>query len=370
MPSGVSNTTSALSPAASGKSFSSRSSADCDCVSGMRKLSLYLPSSDPARTRIAIAATIQMLMNYQRWRTARLPRCSRKFGTVAPPVGAHADTVPRCFGAPSGTLDAQVERWMRNRGCGPCDHEPVRAEFVDLPGSGRVFRSSRRVHLGDVDATGTVRLEALAPFPQDVATDDADDAQLSEARGVWVLRSSDLEIVATPVYHEAVELATFCSGTGPRWAERRTRIVGDRGALVDAAALWVFIDRITGRPLALDDDFHDRYAASADGRRVRGRLVHDAPPDDVQWRPWPLRTSDFDVLDHVNNARSLEAVEDELVRCFPGRIPVRARIEYRGTLERGDDVALVSTVSPDDDGEVLAVWLVVDGDVRVSATAT
>ena len=149
----------------------------------------------------------------------------------------------------------------------PCDHEPVRAEYVDLPGSGRVFRSSRRVHLGDVDAAGTVRLEALARFLQDVATDDADDAQLSEARGVWVLRSSDLEIVSTPVYHEAVELATFCSGTGPRWAERRTRLQGDRGAFVDAAGLWVFIDRANGRPLALDDDFHDRYAESAGGRR-------------------------------------------------------------------------------------------------------
>jgi len=259
---------------------------------------------------------------------------------------------------------------MRNLVTGSCDHEPVRAEYVDLPASGRVFRSSRRVHLGDVDATGTVRLEALARFLQDVATDDADDAQLSEARGVWVLRSSDLEIATTPVYHEAVELATFCSGTGPRWAERRTRLVGDRGARVDAAGLWVFVDRVTGRPLALDDDFHDRYGASADGRRVRGRLLHDGPPDDARWRSWPLRTSDFDVLDHVNNARSLEAVEDELVRRLPGRRLVRARIEYRGTLERGDAVMLASSIQADGDDDALAVWLAVGGEVRVSATVT
>jgi acyl-ACP thioesterase len=252
----------------------------------------------------------------------------------------------------------------------PCEHEPVPAEYVDLPRSGRVFRASRRVHLGDVDATGTVRLEALARFLQDVATDDADDAQLSDARGVWVLRSSDLEIVTTPVYHEVVELATFCSGTGPRWAERRTRIVGDRGAFVDAAALWVFVDREHGRPIALDDDFHDRYGESAAGRRVRGRLVHEAPPDGASWRSWPLRTSDFDVLDHVNNARSLEAVEDELVRRLPGRLPRRCRIEYRGTLERGDDVVVTSAVAQVGDDDVLAVWLVVDDDVRVSATVT
>jgi hypothetical protein len=96
-----------------------------------------------------------------------------------------------------------------------------------------------------------------------------------------------------------------------------------------------------------------------------------------------LRTSDFDVLDHVNNARSLEAVEDELMRRLPGRQPLRARIEYRGTLERGDDVVLASAILPNGDGfagdgvdgdaegrDVLAVWLTVGGDLRVSATVT
>lgn len=252
----------------------------------------------------------------------------------------------------------------------PWDDAAVRAEYVDLPAVGRVFRASRRVHLGDVDASGRVRLEALARFLQDVATDDADDADLSEARGVWVLRSSDLEIIATPKYHETVELATFCSGTGPRWAERRTRLLGDDGALVEAAGLWVFVDREHGRPLALDDDFHSRYGESAAGRRVRGRLLHESPPARTEWRPWPLRDGDFDVLDHVNNARSLEAVEDELVRRLPGRTPVRARVEYRGTVERGDAVLVASAPTGDGELDALAVWLTVDGDVRVSATVT
>ena len=245
----------------------------------------------------------------------------------------------------------------------------VSVEFVGLPPSGRVFRGGRRVHLGDVDTSGRLRLEALARYLQDVATDDADDARLSEHRGVWVLRSSDLEIAALPVYHEAVELATFCSGTGPRWAERRTQLTGERGARVEVAALWVFVDREHGRPLALDDDFHARYGESAGGRRVRGRLVHGVPTEDAQVRPWALRASDFDVLDHVNNARFLEAIEDELDARLPGRVPVRARIEYRGTIERGDAVELASEVRSDrDDASELAAWLSVDGEVRVSAT--
>jgi acyl-ACP thioesterase len=247
----------------------------------------------------------------------------------------------------------------------------VSVEFVALPSRGRVFRGGRRVHLGDVDATGRLRLEALARYLQDIATDDADDAELPERRGAWVLRSSDLEIVALPRYHEAVTLATFCSGTGPRWAERRTQLTGERGAHVEVAALWVFVDRAQGRPLALDDDFSSRYAESAGGRRVRARLVHGAPPPSARVRPWPLRASDFDVLDHVNNARSLEAVEDELVARLPGRTPRRARIEYRGTVERGDTVELASEVQGDDGCEAqLSAWLTLRGEVRVSATVT
>jgi acyl-ACP thioesterase len=244
----------------------------------------------------------------------------------------------------------------------------VPVEFVEVPTRGRVFRSRRRVHLGDVDASARLRLAAIARYLQDVATDDADDARLSDRNGVWVVRSTDLEIVRLPWYHEPVELTTFCSGSGPRWAERRTILTGERGARVETVALWVFVDRTRGRPVVLDPHFHDVYGEAAGGRRVRGRLVHGAPPPDADVRPWSLRASDFDVLDHVNNARSLEAFEDELARCLPGHLPVRARIEYRGTVERGDTVELAGRLHPDGDSPELAMWLSVDGEVRVSAT--
>jgi len=244
----------------------------------------------------------------------------------------------------------------------------VPAEFVDVPARGRVFRSHRRVHLGDVDASGRLRLAAISRYLQDVATDDADDAGLADGSRVWVVRSTDIDIASLPRYHEAVELTTFCSGFGPRWAERRTIVTGDRGALVDTAALWVYVDRGSGRPLVLEEHFHTIYGEAARGRRVRGRLLHGRPSPDADVRAWSLRASDFDVLDHVNNARSLEAFEDELARCLPGRVPTRARVEYRGTVERGDPVELAGAVRCDGNGSELAMWLSVGDEVRVSAT--
>ncbi|MDQ1431742.1 MAG: hypothetical protein QOF40_2344 [Actinomycetota bacterium] len=252
---------------------------------------------------------------------------------------------------------------------GPRDHDPVPVEFVAPPAQGRVFSSERRVHLGDVDALARLRLAAVARYLQDVATDDADDARLPERKGVWVLRSVDVEIGSRPRYHDRLTLTTFCSGTGPRWAERRTTISSARGTVVEAAAVWVFVDRDRGRPVPLDEDFFAIYGEAARERKVRGRLLHDRPAAGVGSRPWPVRASDFDVLDHVNNARSLEAIEDELERRLPGQVPARMSVEYRGTLERGDAVELASevrTTAIEEEAE-LAAWLLVVGEVRMSA---
>ncbi len=247
----------------------------------------------------------------------------------------------------------------------------VSVEFVAPPERGRVYSSQRRVHLGDVDASARLRLEALARYLQDVATDDADDAHLSERSGVWVVRSVDVEFGGRPWYHDVVDLATFCSGSGPRWAERRTTLRGTRDDVIEVVALWVFVDRERGRPLPLDPDFFAIYGEAARGRKVRGRLRHDRPPAGVECRPWSLRESDFDVLGHVNNARYLEAVEDELATRLPERVPLRVSVEYRGAVERGDAVDLAGEVRAAATGELqLAVWMIVGGEVRMSARVT
>jgi acyl-ACP thioesterase len=244
-------------------------------------------------------------------------------------------------------------------------------EFVPLPARGRIYEVRRRIHLGDVDEGGRLRLDALAGLLQDVATDDANDAGLTDLEGVWVLRRADIELFDRPGLHDDVELATFCSGTGPRWAERRTRLTGADGILAEAASLWVLVDREGGRPMPLGEEFHARFGESAGGRRVSGRLRNPAPPAGSVSRPWVLRESDFDVLGHVNNARALEAVQDTMAALLPGRHPTRASIEHRGALKRTDAVELTSELVDGADGvSELSVWLVVGDDVRMSAVIT
>ena len=235
-------------------------------------------------------------------------------------------------------------------------------DLVPEPTEGRRFRTTRRVRLADADASGRLRLDALARLLQDVGNDDFADAGLDPG-SPWVARRTVVEADGWPRLGDRLRLTTWCGGLGGRWGERRTSVTGDGGGRVEVASLWVFLGEAGERPTKLPDWFLDTYGAAALGRMVTARLRLPPPPQGADARPWPLRSSDLDVLGHVNNAATWQAVEDE-VACR-GIVPRRAELEYGGALEPGDDVVLRSAHDAGDDG--LRLWLTVGGDVRAAA---
>ena len=208
------------------------------------------------------------------------------------------------------------------------------------PRTGRVFEAGRRVRLGDVDPTGRCRLDALVRHLQDVARDDSADSALSDPMN-WVVRRTLLEIRQAPVFEEWLDLSTWCSGYGGRWAERRTELRGEQGAVVDGCTIWVFVDGLTGRPAKLPPDFFAVWGETAGDRRVSARTTLPTRwPDEVQDAPWTVRFADLDVLAHVNNAAQWVAVEEALDREGCVREPIRAELEHGPGVERGTDVHL------------------------------
>lgn len=236
-------------------------------------------------------------------------------------------------------------------------------EFVPLPDKGRRFSHQRTVRLGDTTASGRLRLDALARYLQDVAGDDVADAGIE---GPWVMRRLALELGDLPRFRDTVDLVTFCSGTGSRWAERRTTLLVDGRTAVEAVAIWVYVDPATSAPLALEDWFFDFYGEAAGGRKVSGRLRLKPPPADAESRSWPLRVTDFDVLGHVNNAAQWEPVEEALANMKRGARIVGAELEHRAAVEPGETLTLRTSST---DGS-LAVWLTSGDQVRTAARVT
>jgi acyl-ACP thioesterase len=221
-------------------------------------------------------------------------------------------------------------------------------ELLAIPVVGRVFRCTRQVRWGDIDSGGRLRLDAIARLLQDVATDDTADLGLAEAEA-WVVRRTLIQQNRAAEQGETLELATFCSGLGSRWAERRISITGEGGASIEAAALWVHLDPISGRPKLLPARFGTEFAAAAAGREVTARQTIEAVPAEASGarvRQWYPRSTDIDILDHVNNAIGWSVVEqvlaDQLARTgfAPGSAgdpradSFRAAVEFRDAIGR------------------------------------
>ena len=235
---------------------------------------------------------------------------------------------------------------------------------IPRPAEGRIFEGGvRQVRLGDVRPSGRLRLDAAARYLQDVSADDTADAALPGSQA-WVVRRTVIDVSTFPRYLEPVRLATWCSGTGSHYAERRVEARGEGGGHIDATTLWVHVDHRTGRPMRLGDAFAERYALAAGGRRVKARLVHPDPPADLPREPWPLRATDLDVLAHVNNAAYWEVVEEALARTGGVRGALRAEVEHRIAVEPG--AAVTWAHARDDDGG-LSVWVVADGVIAATA---
>jgi acyl-ACP thioesterase len=212
--------------------------------------------------------------------------------------------------------------------------------MVGPPPGGRVFSHALRPGLGDCAPSGRIRLDALARWLQDVAYADVEDAGLAQA-AVWVVRRARMHVKRFPRFGSHFRLATFCSGLGRMWAERRTTItrIGAEESDVEAVSLWVHLDPEARRPTPLTLGEIEAYGDAAAGRRVTARLRHPAPAAIETRFPWRFRAAECDLAAHINNAAYWTVLEEEILT---GNDPdaLDVEIEYRTPAQPGEKVVL------------------------------
>ena len=238
-------------------------------------------------------------------------------------------------------------------------------ELLPCPTNGRLYSIDGTVRLGDVDRNGRMRFDATARFMQDVATDDASAAGLDRTYG-WLVRRTLIEAMQPARLGEQIAVSTWCSGIGRSWAERRTQIVGERGASIDAVSLWVQVDVRTGRPARVAADFLDVYSTTAAGRTVSARLALPGPQGSSSGTPWAVRRTDLDPFGHVNNAATWAFLEEGAEIDASERVG-RAEMEYLQPVEHDEWVP--NLVTHVDDAATTA-WLISESTVRAAARWT
>ena len=215
-----------------------------------------------------------------------------------------------------------------------------------LPESGRRFSVVRKVRLGDITPKGRLRLDAVARYLQDIATDDSLDGGYDEPHS-WVVRRTQMWVTSFPKYLDQVELTTWCGALGSHWAERRTQIRCNGAVSIECAALWVRVDFKTMKPVALSTELIDLLQTATGGRKISSRLeigknLPALDSNDATSQDWPIRFSDMDAVGHLNNAAYWEVLEEYLGANSGQRAPLLATVEHHGAIDPGNKVRIVT----------------------------
>ncbi|MFQ6398951.1 acyl-[acyl-carrier-protein] thioesterase [Nocardia sp. KC 131] len=244
--------------------------------------------------------------------------------------------------------------------------------LTELPTTGSPFQTDWPVRLADTDNDQRLRLDAIARYLQDIGFDHLDAVEDGDTHRGWVVRRTVIDVMKPIEFGEHVTLRRWCSALSNRWCNMRVQISGSHGGLVETEAFLIHFGTESGVPARMSDRFMAPMLANTSEHRLRWKpaLTDPIPAQDepdVHELPFPLRVTDIDWLDHVNNAVYLSALEEFLADhtdLVSG--PHRTVIEYAKPLKTGDKVRLISRRA----GQSLGVWFAVSGDPRAVAQVT
>jgi acyl-ACP thioesterase len=129
----------------------------------------------------------------------------------------------------------------------------------------------------------------------------------------------------------------------------RVRIDGRKGGLMESEAFWININRETQGPARISDDFLEGLRRTTDEARLRWKpyLKPGSREDAIEVKEYPVRVSDIDLFDHMNNSVYWTVIEDYLY-SHPELLaaPLRVAIEHDAAVALGEKLEILSHVYP------------------------
>ncbi|KQU04092.1 hypothetical protein ASG56_11800 [Rhodococcus sp. Leaf7] len=257
----------------------------------------------------------------------------------------------------------------------PTRHPVTEYALGSQPPAGEGFETAWPIRAGDVDTANRLRYDSVARYLQDIGSDNLDASGLGETDPFWIVRRTVIDVIRPSVWPERISLRRWCSGLSTRWSNMRVDITGDKGADIRTEGFWISISSTSGMPTRISDEGLTLLTRTAEETRLKWKqwLRDPAPEESPTDIFFPLRITDIDAFNHVNNAAYWQAVEEVLARAessTPGEItggPHRAVIEYLSPIMAPDHVTLRWRRHLVDGAEAVTVWFMVDGAVRTIA---
>ncbi len=215
-----------------------------------------------------------------------------------------------------------------------------------------VFDREWPLRVADIDREGRLRFDAAARHIVDIGQDQLREMGYEETHPLWIVRRTMIDLIRPIEFSDMLRMRRWCSGTSNRWCEMRVRIDGRKGGLVESEGFWINFNRDTQTPARIADDFLEGLRRTTDVDRLRWKAYLTAGSRDLRTGAeeiyeFPVRFTDIDFFDHMNNSVYWSVIEDYLA-SYPDllKAPLRVTIEHDAAVALGDKLEVIAHVHP------------------------
>ncbi|MDQ1355461.1 MAG: hypothetical protein QG657_5771 [Acidobacteriota bacterium] len=199
----------------------------------------------------------------------------------------------------------------------------------------------------EVDARGFMPLPSLGKFMQETAYNHANHLdfgydQLKEQGLFWVLSRLVISINQYPRWGDNIRVRTWPSGVEGLFAYREFKVLDGQGnSIGGAGSAWLILDSEKHRPQrpALLKERNGLFPTERALDRRPAKIP--ALTDPTEGMFFPVRYSDLDLYDHVNNAKYMQWVLDSYPEELLRRNEIALfEINFLAETKMGDEVAI------------------------------
>lgn len=177
----------------------------------------------------------------------------------------------------------------------------------------RQFEQIHIVRYDECNCNGFLTPAAFLRYMQDIAAQDAEDAQLS-GDGYWVVKRTLISFAAPVQVHTRLALSTYGIGftriTAQRGYEARLATnTHDSKPIISARTLWVYVDP-RGRPTRLPARTAEIWLPDGPQPQQAEHSMPTFPSSKPETTTTHVRFSDIDLAHHLNNAAIVEMLDN------------------------------------------------------------
>lgn len=221
-----------------------------------------------------------------------------------------------------------------------------------------VFDREWPLRVGDIDRAGRLRLDAACRHIQDIGQDQLREMGFEETHPLWIVRRTMVDLIRPIEFGDMLRCRRWCSGTSNRWIQNASDSI--RPPLRPSTRTRISHHRLE-MPARIADDFLAglHRTTSVDRLRWKGYLKPGSRDDASEIHEFPVRVTDIDLFDHMNNAVYWSVIEDYLAsHAELLRGPLRVTIEHEAPVALGDKLEIISHVHPAGSTEIFGPGLV------------